>query len=229
MRRSAAHAVSKLGPAAATDAVLGGLEKLLTNEFSTALSESAIRVMDRLSPVEGGRIAKWLINLWAEATESAEAVLQVLEGLFWDEDSALREVAALAIGKLGAVSTALILHELAELLRDEDDKVRQLAALALGHIGPSVVTDEILHGLEKLFRDEDRGVRHSAALTAGRLGSVAATKAILGGLAGLLLDDDSVVRHSAANAVNRLGRANLRIFQKKGRWIAKAVSELATL
>jgi HEAT repeat protein len=85
-----------------------------------------------------------------------------------DDDARVRAQAALALGRLGAVS-ASALRALSARLGDEASEVRALAARALGFVGaPARVA---VPALNAAARDEDARVRREASKALRRIQS----------------------------------------------------------
>jgi HEAT repeat protein len=91
-----------------------------------------------------------------QVLEGGRTALQVLIALLKDEDSNVRQEAAVALGNLGPLAKPAI-PALSATLTDQDSTVRYRAAEALGHIGPNAVGS-----LVEALKDEDPRVRWSA-------------------------------------------------------------------
>ncbi len=190
VRRAAAEAVGRFGPAAATEPFLARLADLLRDEDSE-VRRFAAEAVGRFGP--------------AAATE---LILARLADLLCDEDGRVRSAAAEAVGRLSpAAATELILARLTDLLRDEAPGVDWSAAEAMAGLGPAAATEPVLARLADFLRNEVLRVRWVAAKAVSGLGPAAATEPIRARLADLLRDEDHWVRSTAAEAVGRLGPA----------------------
>ena len=98
----------------------------------------------------------------------------------------IREKAALALGKIGAVTKSEILNQLLKLSFDSEAGVRSAAALALGRAGTAAASDEILDQLLALLDDHDFYVCSLAARALGGMGKRAACARIVNRLLELL-------------------------------------------
>ena len=115
-----------------------------------------------------------------------------LIGLMGDENRAIREAAAQALGSLGGLAVPPLIASLG----DADWHIRMGAAIALRIIGEP-------EGVEPLARatlDENRFVRREAVKSLGRLGDPRAT----GDLIAALGDEDDGVRVRAAAALGKI-------------------------
>jgi hypothetical protein len=135
-----------------------------------------------------------------------------LVGLMGDENRAIREAAAQALGSLGGLAVPPLIASLG----DADWHIRMGAAIALRIIGDP-------DGVEPLARvtsDENRFVRREAVKSLGRLGDPRAT----GELITALGDEDDGVRVRAAAALGKI--ADPRALQPLTDALSKGNSEL---
>ncbi len=154
--------------------------------------------------------------------KSKKNVKGLIKALSYQKDWRVRELAARALGELGAVEAV---DALIEKLRDYSEVVENTAADALIEIGPPAID-----GLVSALADPDRreyvshvlvdigkesipalgevvekgwfvNARKYAAWTLGKIGDPSAVSALLKGV----LDEDSQVRKAAAKAMLEIG------------------------
>ncbi len=152
--------------------------------------------------------------------------IATLRHAFYDEDSAVRWVAAVALGKL-ELGTSEAVEVLIPALSDNKSNVPVIAASVLGRLG----TPEAVAALIGALKHEDPGVRGMALSSLGKLGTTEAVAALIGALKhkdsfergmaakalglgtteavaaliGALRHEDSFVRGMAASALGELG------------------------
>jgi len=203
VRRGAARALGRLGPAAGDAAA--GLRKLLGDEDAAVQATAAValwrieRHAEAIPALEamlrGGQggaayqAAVSLGELGAEAATAAPALADALASR--DED--LRRGAAYALGRIGPAAVPAVRRALAH----RDESTRRQAVEALGWVGPSAVPV-----LVEALADGQALVRRAAARALGRLGPAAnqATPALLQTAS----DRDSEVRAAAAEALQQI-------------------------
>ena len=169
-------------------------------------------LLDALAPAHraGGRVPTAFPAPPAQLPDTVDEPLFItvtdrIAAFLADDDDAVRQRAAEAVGHLGsAAATPEFLAALAALLAADNNAARQHAAEAVGRLGSAAATPAVLAALAALLA---AAVGWRAAFAVGRLGSAAATPAVLAALAALLTDDDDAVRQRAAEAVGRLGSA----------------------
>lgn len=174
------------------------------------------------------------LALGRSETADTAAVAALSKAMLQDPDSDIREVAARALGWLGAGAVRAVPALIASL-SDRSESVRAEAAEALGHIGADSVVesrDTILTALSASLTDRDSVVRSSAAdalreigvpaarhnvqglrnrdprvrITAARaLGEQSPTPEVIDALISLLRDPTSQVREEAVSALGGFG------------------------
>ena len=127
-----------------------------------------------------------------------EAAVPFLVELLKDDDSGVREVAAVELGKLGAKAKSSVPF-LIETLKDKDSIVRGAAAKALGKLGREGKAS--VPALIDALNDKDWSARWKAASALGDIGPEA--KAAVPALASLLKDKE--VRPFPAYALASIG------------------------
>ena len=126
-------------------------------------------------------------------SKSPSAVSPLIEALA-DEDIAVQNAAAEALGKLGKVAV----QPLSNLLGDVEPTMRRLAAFALGQ---SACPAAVAPLAEAIKTDQDPGVRIEMAVALGTIGGPDAQ----GALEAAAVDDkDAKVKEAAINALNAL-------------------------
>jgi HEAT repeat protein len=186
--------------------------------------------MIRLMIVFGAMVCT-LAGCYASTTPEPEIVVPRLISLLQDPQPAIRQTAALSLGK---IASAEAVPGLILALRDTDPLVRQYSAWALGNVGEQVKAEaEASVALLPLLEDPIPAVAESAAQAIGSIGAgpqvigrmVAILKegslqarraAILGlgllesplaydGFLHALLEDDAQIRQRAIAALGELG------------------------
>lgn len=170
-----------------------------------------------------------LAGCYATTTPEPEIIVPHLITLLQDPHPALRQTAALSLGKIASPEAV---PDLILALRDTDPLVRQYSAWALGNLGEHAKS-EATSALLPLLEDPVRAVAEAAAqaigsigagpevisrmLTILREGSLQARRAAIlalgllesplayEGLLDRLLDDDAEVRQRAIAALGELG------------------------
>lgn len=148
------------------------------DELVRALRETEARRMDRVA---------------MSLSEIGEPAVGPLIELLKDEDAAIREYSAEALGKIGSEEAV---HPLIELLGDSNQNVCCKAAWALGEIK----SQEAIQPLIDSLQNEDGIIRYNVAAALGKLGSEQAIGALMAGLR----DKEWYVRIANANALGRL-------------------------
>ena len=121
-----------------------------------------------------------------------------LVGALADDDAAVREQAAEALGHMGGTTQAI--DGLITDLGDKAAAVRLAAVSALGEIGPAAARAG--NALAVLMTDPDARVRRAAATALGKVG--ATSPDVLAALSGALRSkDDSTLRERAAHALGQ--------------------------
>jgi len=170
MRRAACAVLEQLGEQRLANAVMGAL-------------------------AGNGAAFDELARLAAEGDH--RAVTPMLQRLD-DEDSHLRRVACLALGKIGAVQAV---KGLSQRLRDKDRKVRQAACQALAELGDPQAAVPLI---ERLADDETDVIR-AAYAALERLGEGRIAKAVHGALRGKLEDCLELGRFAAEGDLRAVG------------------------
>ncbi len=134
--------------------------------------------------------------LGAQTPSTEDEVLRLVVALR-SGDSATRERAAVALGRLGPAATAAV-EPLVATFADENLYLRGAAAVALGRVGAAAVP-----ALIRAIGDPKADVRASAAIALGRLGTLAGDAAP--SLARVLGDPDPYVRYCSAVALGEIG------------------------
>jgi HEAT repeat protein len=110
-----------------------------------------------------------------------------------DEDPLIRQIAAIALGKIGGAGAEVALTG---ALEDEDSLVRGRAIQALARWGPEAVGSLV----KTLMKDPAPSVRRQAALSLGRMSGEGALDALQAAQA----DPDYAVRQAVVFALIRL-------------------------
>ena len=110
-----------------------------------------------------------------------------------DEDSLIRQIAAIALGKIGGARAEAALTA---ALQDEESLVRGRAIQALAKWGPDALGSLV----ETLMKDPAPNVRRQAALSLGRMSGAGALDALQAAQA----DPDYAVRQAVIFALSRL-------------------------
>ena len=135
----------------------------------------------------------------AEAQAPANGKVEALVAALKDDDAAVRESSALALGRIGPGGSSAI-GPLVEVLADADPFVAGAAAEALSGIGAQSVP-----ALAGALGDTRESVRQGAAIALGKLGQVA--QAAVPALVRALSDPKGDVRWVAVNALGAAGAA----------------------
>ncbi|CAJ1388805.1 unnamed protein product [Effrenium voratum] len=161
--------------------------------------------------VSGRRAAAdTLAQFGLAANQAPRALPRLLRLVQKDEDVAVREAAARALGSLGPEGVAAVMQ--LGGLDAEDAEVQGLAALALGHSGPAgaAQADRLAQLLEgrQLPLEEAIRLRLRAAQALGARADLA-SEADLAALAkGLQKDTEEMVREACCIAIGQIGQAN---------------------
>jgi vesicle coat complex subunit len=177
VRRSAADALSNIGPAAA-DAVPALAEAL--KDQDTGVRRSAADALSNIGPA------------------AADAVPALAEALK-DQDTGVRRSAAYALSNIGPAAAEAV-QVLADALKNQNRDVRRIAAKAFQRIGPAATN--AVPALVNALKDQDTVVRLVAADALGKIGPTAVHAAAA--LAEALQDQDSDVRLRAAGALKSI-------------------------
>ncbi|NEO46048.1 MAG: NACHT domain-containing protein [Moorea sp. SIO4A3] len=143
-----------------------------------------------------------LLNYRYELGEK-DQVITTLLGRLKDENSDVRERAAIALGKLDN-SSETVINALITRLEDENSNVRLSAANALGRFGNS--SETVVSRLLALLQDKNSDVRGMAAFALRKLDKSLET--LVSALLALLQDQNSNVRGWAAFALGNLGNSS---------------------
>jgi len=133
----------------------------------------------------------WIIGRERDA-RAVEPLLARLE----DQDSAVRQAAANALGQIG---DARAVEPLIARLDHQDSDARQITARVLGQIGDARAVDPLIARLE----DQDSAVRQAAANALGQISDARAVEPLIARLD----HQDSAVRQAAADALGQIGDA----------------------
>ncbi|MFP4578120.1 MAG: HEAT repeat domain-containing protein, partial [Coleofasciculus sp.] len=147
------------------------------------------------------RINEWRLLEYRAALGEQEAVIDILLSRLADENSRVRTMVALSLGKLGQGSEKAV-NALLSRLDDHDSIVRSLATIALGNLGQG--SEKVVNALLSRLDDHDSDVRYLATIALGNLGQ--GSENVINALLLRLDDDDSDVRDSAAMALGNLGQ-----------------------
>jgi HEAT repeat protein len=202
LRRNAAEALGEIGDEVAED----GLFETLRSDWNNDVRLAAAYALGKIS---GGKTLEYLsdtlIRKSHERNKLTDKMLMYLNGeqaikvlliSLTDEDSAIRNVAAL---RLGEIRDEAAIHPLLDALKDEDSKVRYNAAWALGKIGDKQTISSLLNVLNN--QNEENDVRGSAAQALGRIGD----KQAVNGLLKALQDNSHDIHSAMADALGRIG------------------------
>jgi HEAT repeat protein len=153
----------------------------------------------------------------SKISAAAEALPALVKLLQEDKNAAVREAAALAIGRLAKRGTAgpkIIDALCAALASAENPNVSRAAAIALGQCASD--TPKVRAALEKALDDESKGLKQNVAWALGEICEKSA-KPPVDSLRKALADSDKLVKRDAAVALGKL--------QAKGA-VAAAVPDL---
>jgi HEAT repeat protein len=155
---------------------------------------AAAEALDKIGwlPDEGDiGAAYWVAKReWDRSVKIGAPAVEPLTNALKDRESAVREAAARALGK---IDDPRALEPLIAALQAKESDVRKAAARALGRIGDPRAVEPIIAAL----KDDDKDVRCAAAYALDRIGDPRAVEPLI--LA--LKDDDKDVRRAAANAL----------------------------
>jgi hypothetical protein len=185
-RERALLAVQQLGTAAASAAVLAGLERLLP-ETNLGVQEALLRAVAALGPAAG--------------TANVHSRLALALGHLNEAVCAAAHDAAVALGPAGLRG---VLADLAALLRDPEQKVRQRVPRATRLLGAQAATPEFLDAIAGTLDDPDPRLRTLGAEAVEGIGPAAATPRILARLFDLADDADASVRYAVEQALEAL-------------------------
>jgi HEAT repeat protein len=177
------------GPARASDQFLGKTaaewQKDLTSD-KAAVRASAAFALGKIGP-------------------DANAALPALTAaLRQDKDAAVRDAAAVAVGRIarrGQADAAVIDALCQALAADPDVKVKRSAAVALGQCATD--TPQVRAALEKAALDPSKGLKQNAAWALGELCEKAKEPPVAA-LRAALADADKLVKRDAAAALGKL-------------------------
>ena len=204
-RRQAADGLRELGTMAKR--AIGPLRRLLKDP-SPVVRNSAASALCTISPVVGNSVRDavtavredhkhWSIDLTIRTLNrvpgASLAAVHEFASLLADEDPAVRQSSAYALGRLGPLAGSA-LGKLSKALDDSDEEVRLWVIQTIGQIGEAA--HEQIPALAGLLKDESREIRHAAIYALGGIGRPAVptlVKAIRG--------KDEEVRVQAASAL----------------------------
>jgi HEAT repeats/HEAT repeat len=180
---------------------IGELVKKETFEILSWLKESAF-AFEALTHLKASteHLDRWRFMNFQWKLGEKDIALASLLNLLKDEDSDVRSRAAVALGKLGDHSGALV-KGLLQLLQDSDTEARSPAASVLGKFSDR--SETVVNGLFQLLQDSDLGVSNTAARALGDLGDRSGW--VLKGLLELLKDESSAPNPCAAYTLGKLG------------------------
>jgi HEAT repeat protein len=127
------------------------------------------------------------------ATSGKQEFVKLLAALFQDENVAVREAVAKALGELGGEASVT---PLVSCLKDEDWSVRATALQSLGQLGEFAPIESLVASLE----DEDVSVRLAAVSALEKLAKRVPMKVFIT----VLRDKEDFVRKAATRVVKRL-------------------------
>jgi len=134
----------------------------------------------------------------AETLEKNRTLPILMEALK-DEDTLVRQSAAIALERIGPNARAAV-PSLIEALKDQDANVRSRAARALGYVAPDAET--VVPPLIEALKDKHFAVRGHATVALGLLGAEA--KAAIPALIEALDDKEESVRRGAVKALQQI-------------------------
>jgi HEAT repeat protein len=141
------------------------------------------------------------MTLFTMGAIAKDAVPSLCKALEKDSSSAIRSMAASALGKI-PVHTHLSVPVLVKALRDKDGGVKRNAGAALAELGPLAM--RAVPDLCALLKDKDVALRKTAATALGRMGTTA-REAVPALAECLAVDSDWLVRLNAAEALGFIG------------------------
>ena len=224
VRSRVAHALGRLGSAAATPAALAKLLELSQDGNSDVCSRAIValgglgsaaatpNVLERLLELiqdgdDGGTGAAIALGCLGSAAATPQVLARLME-LIQDGNYGVRSCAASALGALGrAAATPVVVARLMELIQDGEASVSLSAAKVLSRLGSAANIAEVLARLVELSNDTNEDVRYEVTGFLGSLGDAAATPPVLARLVELTHDEDPDVRSSAGDALGSLGSA----------------------
>jgi len=163
-------------------------------QAATALPE----LLDVMGGSQPRALRTAVIDAATKVAEDPDDVIAALRQLATgDEDSRLRRVAVLRLGRFGG-DAADAAEDLAAALVDPDTRVRQSAATSLGQIGPSA-----LPALQSALDSDVRELQVLALVAIGRMGSAA--REAESRVRPLRDHQDSTVRRAAEVVLFRIG------------------------
>jgi HEAT repeat protein len=134
---------------------------------------------------------------WLDSHRTQLQRVQTLLTALGDDDKAVRESAAQALGRIGPAAMPTLITN----LTDTNAQIRGAAAEALGRFGPTAA--DAVPALITALSDGDIWGRWNAAQALGQIGRTAADA--VPALITALTDADSEVRASAAQALGQIG------------------------
>ena len=207
MRRSAAYALGRIGPAVAevVPALIAALQ-----DAKEGVGRSVARALGRIGPaatrdlitalqegeVDVRRYAAYAIGIIGPASTEAIPALIIALG---DAEAVVRGSSATALSKIGPAGTGAV-PALIATLKDEEVYVREAAAYALGDIGPAAT--EAIPALITALGAAETVVRGSSATALGKIG-----RAAIPNLITALGAAEADVRGTAATALGKIGPA----------------------
>ncbi len=133
-------------------------------------------------------------------TDDIRELVLTLQTSLNDESTAVRSLAATAVGKIGT-QAAPTQATLIKLLQTDTAEVQVQAALALAKISPA--EPDVIAALVSALSDPNEGVRVASATALGEFREAAASA--VSAIVALLQDRSDEVRAAAAAAVSRIG------------------------
>ena len=223
IRRSAAGALGRIGPAASA-AVPTLIDMSKDDNENSIVREYTVRALTRIDPNDERVVSALIrvledenpkireaavealleVNIEAQESGAAKRDVPTLITQLKDKDLVVRRSAARTLGEIGPAAKSAGVA-LMETLADEheDAEVRKSAATALGSIGPYAkdAIPALISTLEK--KEEDVELRAAAAMALGMFGPEA--RAAVRTLAESLREDDPRLRAIALVALKRIG------------------------
>ncbi|KST64421.1 HEAT repeat domain-containing protein [Mastigocoleus testarum] len=185
------------GSGRAGEKVIREVFSTLCHFYETAFEEQVLNLLK----AEAENIYELRLQEYQAQLGDIEGAVSILIELLNNDNSEMRNSAALTLGNLGEDSQPVV-DPLVKLLADDDLLICYSAAQALGKLGKN--SQPVVDRLVKLLDNDEHRVRNSAAQALGKLGKD--SQPVVDRLIKLLDDSSSRVRNSAAFVLGKLGK-----------------------